>query len=103
MKLMFQLANEIVVVKIENQTALFSNSQTNFQQFVPIDNLQLSVEGILKEFPELKDLSAEEIKKEGIKRFKEHLGKLKTDEKIKEYMINEMKSQGFVLKGGENE
>ena len=49
MELTFQLGNELIKVRIDGTNATFANSQTNFTQFVPIEGLSLSKEGIIKE------------------------------------------------------
>ena len=98
MLLVFKLADEFVKVKIETGSVTFSNSSFNFQMFVPIDNLKLSREGILKEHPDLKDMEENEMKTEAIKRFKEHIKNLGGENEIKSYVIKELNSSGYALK-----
>jgi len=97
MELTFQLGNELIKVRIEGANLTFANSQTNFTQFVPIEGLSLSKEGILKEHPDLKGKPDGEIRQEAIKRFKKHIKKLKENQKIRDYIIEDLKKHGFVL------
>jgi len=98
MELVFQFGNEMIIIKIRDGTILFSNSTTNFQQFVTIDGLKLTKEGILKEHPDLKDLNDTEMKAEAIKRFKDHVKALGNENKIKDYVVKELGKSGYILK-----
>jgi hypothetical protein len=98
MELTFQLGNEMILVRILNRNITFATAQTNFQHFVPIDCLRLSKDGILKEHPDLKNLSDGKIRQEGLKRFKEHINNLGGEEKIKDYVVEELRKSGYVLK-----
>ena len=98
MELVFQLANEMIVVKIEGKIVLFSTSAFNFQKFVPIEGLKLNKEGILKEHPDLKDLPFEQMKQEAIKRFRKLLDSFEHEEDVKLYVIKELEKHGYVLK-----
>lgn len=97
MELVFQLANEVVVVRIRGTDISFANSSTNFQQFVPIDSLKLDIKGILKEFPNLEGKSEGVIREEGLKRFKEKIKNMENENRIKEYITEEFKNMGYVL------
>ena len=98
MELTFQLASDFVIVRIQGCNVLFSDSSTNFQQFVPIEFLKLNQEGIIKEFPDLKAKPFNEAKQETVKRFKEHIISLGGEERVKEYVVNELVKEGYVLK-----
>jgi len=98
MILIFQLAEEMVIVKAQGNNILFSNSMTHFTQFVPIEVVRLNVTGILKQFPDLKDLPESEIRRTAIKRFKEHIKNLDSEMKVKNYLIEEFEKMGYVLK-----
>jgi len=98
MKLIFELGGDMVIVRIEDKNVSFATSDTNFSQFVPIDNLNLSIQGILKEFPELRRLPDKEIRKEAVKRFKNHIQNLGGEDDIKKYIIAELEKEGYVLK-----
>ncbi len=98
MKLTFQLADEVVIVKAIGHQLLFTNSTTNFQQYAPIEGLQLKKEGILKEFPDLEGLEPNEMRIEATKRFNNKVKTLETQNKIKEYLVNEFTKMGYTLK-----
>lgn len=98
MELVFELGAEVVIARIEGHNILFSNSQTNFQQFVPVENLKLSTEGILKEHPDLKGLPKGEMRQEAIKRLKEHIGNLGGENEVMDYIVEELKKCGYSLK-----
>ena len=98
MLLTFKLADEFVKVKIENNSVTFTNSSFNFQNFVSIDGLKLSRDGILKEHPDLKNMEDSEMKAEAIKRFKEHIKNLGGENKVKDYLIKELGNSGYELK-----
>lgn len=91
-----EFKNDFLIVRIRGNNVLFSNQSTNFQ-FYPIDNLVLSKEGILKEHPDLKDLSDAEIRQEAIRRVKEKIKLLSSEERIKDYIVNELKEH-YTLK-----
>ncbi len=103
MQLTFELGGDVTLVKIIGNNILFSNSSTNFQQFAPIWGLRLSKVGILKEHPDLENLSDGEMRQETIKRFKEHINKLKSESKIKNYIVEELGKYGWKLKATQRE
>lgn len=95
MEITFQRAAEIVVVRIKGNHLLFSTITTNFQQFVPIDYLQLNVDGILKEFPDLKGMPVKEMRIEALSRLKEHIKGISGEEEIKKYILEELEKYGW--------
>lgn len=97
-KLLFELGNEIVIVMVEDNNVSFANYNTNYSQFVPIDKLRLNVQGILKEFPDLKDIPEKDAHSEAIFRFKQHIKTLRDEDKIKDYVTNEFQKMGYTLK-----
>jgi len=103
MKLIFELGGDFVFVKIEGKNVSFANSLTNFQQFVPIKFLKLSTEGILKEFPDLKELPEKEMKQEAIKRFRNHIKTLGGEEEVRRYIGKEFVGMGYTLKSIQKE
>ena len=103
MILTFQLGGEMVLVKIMGHNVLFSSSETNFQTYAPIEGLQLKRDGILKEHPDLERLPDIEMRQEAIKRFKEHIKKLDDENRIKDYVINELTRTGYELKAIQRE
>ena len=98
MILNFVLADTIIRVKIEGNNITFSDVSTNYQTFVPLECLKLSVAGIIKDHPDLLGKSDVEIKKEGLKRFKEKIKGMGSEVEVKNYVVEELKPHGYVLK-----
>jgi len=97
MELTFALGGEIVIVKIDGKNILFSDAYSNFQIFSPFEKLRLTEDGMLKEFPDLKNLSYEDMREETIKRFKERINKMETEGQVKDYVIKEMENMSYKL------
>ena len=91
--LIFQFGNEFVEVRINGIDITFRNNQYA-GAFVPIENLRISKEGCLKEFPDLKD--REDWKIETIKRFKEKIKKYNNEEERINYIIEDLKKFGYI-------
>lgn len=91
--IVFQYASEFVEVRIIDTQVLFRTSQTG-SMFATIDNLKLSRDGVMKEFP---DLSNNPLwKEEGIKRFKEKIMSFRTEDERVNYIIEDLKKHGYV-------
>ena len=103
MQLTFELGGDVILVRILGNNILFANSQTNFQQYAPIEGLRLSKQGILKEHPDLKGKEDGEIRKEAIRRFKEKVKSMKTDDEVKLYVIEELGRFGWKVKSIQRE
>ena len=100
MDLIFELGGDMALVRFSGNDVVFSTSDSNFQQYSPIEGLRLSRDGILKEFPDLKksNLSDGELRGEAVKRFKEKIRGFETDLETKEYLIEEFENMGYTLK-----
>ncbi len=96
-KLHFSLGGEILIVKIEGNIVNFSSTETGLEVYYPIDSLGLSMEGILKEFPDLEEKPNEEMKLIAMERLKQHIKKLGNEDVIKEYIIKELTNSGYNL------
>lgn len=93
-EMIFQLLNELMCVKINGERVMFGN---NPQMLVPIEHVALSKAGVIEEFPDLKD--NKDWKKEAVKRFKEHIHNLGSEEKIAVYIQNDLSKKGWSLGG----
>jgi len=94
--LLFRQTTESIVIRIQNNKEIvFAKVQGELLQFSSIEGLKLSLTGILKQFPDLEGKPKEEIRKEAIKRFKDHIQSLKTEKEIIEYIVNDLKKYGF--------
>ena len=93
--LIFYLETEIVMVRIIGNNITFSTS--NFGNLTaPIENLKLSYSGVCREFPDLE--LRDDWKEEAIKRFKDKVNNMKSEEEIAEYIISDLRGHGYVPK-----
>lgn len=91
----FQFGNEVIEVRIQGEDCFF-RSQSYGAAYTQIDGLKLDDAGIIKEFPELKELDRLERKIEAIRRFKEKLKGFKTEDERMNYVIEDLKKYGYV-------
>lgn len=63
------------------------------KQVHKVEQLNLNPATIVQEFPDLKGMSIKDIKIEGIKRFYEHLSKLKNEKEMEEYLIDDLSNK----------
>jgi len=96
--LIFKFGTDLVAIKIENKKLQFCKLQGGYIKYSPIEGLKMSIPGILKEFPDLKDEDEETIRRTAIKRFKKHVMGLKTEVEIQEYLQKDLKKHGYELK-----
>ncbi len=66
-------------------------------QYTTLEGLQLSVAGILKDHPDLKGMPIHKIKRIGLKRLKQHLLKLETEENVINYIKEDLRKHGYKL------
>ena len=91
--LIFSFGTETIEVKIEKPNIFFRTSQ--FQQFGDIDGIKLNKQGVIKEFPDLKDNKDwEKITRE---RFKKKVKTMKTEKEIVDYVIKELTKYGYKI------
>jgi len=93
--IIFQFGGEVVETKIQG-TSIYFRTSTYGSQFVPIDALYFSKEGVIKEFPDLENDS--EWKTKAIDRLKEKLKELRGENEVTTYIINELGKYGYVAK-----
>ena len=98
MDILFEFGSEVVIVRIRNNNVTFANSSVGLEVFVPIEKLQLSRAGILKEFPDLKDLDEGDLKLEAIDRFKAKVNSFNSEMDIATYIISDLKLHGYKCK-----
>lgn len=97
-EMVFELAGEVVVVKLDGVKINFSNALTGYRVAVPIDMIKLDSKGIVKEFPDLKGRPEGIMRKEAIGRFKDNVRSMKTEGMRKKYIIKEFEGMGYSLK-----
>jgi len=98
--ILFSLANEKILVTIRGEKVTFANTMYGAVE-TDIGGLQLSREGVIKEFPDLKD--NENWKGEAVKRFKEKISTLKTEQERAVYIIEDLKEHGYKLEQTQRE
>mgnify|MGYP003131861862 CR=1 FL=1 len=96
--LRFTLGSQIVAVRIIGKQVFFSHVHGNYVRFADVSGLKLSVGGILKQFPDLEGKSNEEVRKEGVRRFKEHIKTLPDEYAIVSYLKEDLAKHGYTLK-----
>jgi len=94
-ELIFYFGTEIVMLRINRTSVTFANSEYGAVE-APIDNIKLNHEGVVKEFPDLKD--KDDWKGEAIKRFKEKIKSFESEEAIADYLIDDLVKFGYVPK-----
>ena len=90
--ILFGFANEKILVAIRGERITFANTMFGAVE-TDIEGIQLSHQGVIKEFPDLKD--NENWKAEAIKRFKEKISSLKTEQERANYIIDDLKKHGY--------
>ena len=87
----FQKGSDRIILRIIGSVVLFIDPQTN--QMSPIEVLQLSHQGVLLEYPDLKD--KEDWKQIAIQRFVDKIKQLPSETERSKYLIQEMKDMQY--------
>ena len=82
---------------IGNRVTSLSTMYMGVTRYSTIEGLKFSKSGMIAEFPDLKNLPFEEMRKEAIKRFKEKLKTMKTEQEVTNYLIDDLKKYGYKL------
>ena len=93
--IIFYHGSEIVLVRIVGNVLLFKNSSYGLN-WATIEGMKLDYSGVIKEFPELKD--EPNWKQEAICRFKDKIKDLKDENKVYNYVVEDLKKFGYVPK-----
>lgn len=91
-QLIFNFANEVVLVLIEGNNVRFGNTMYG-AKLADISGLKLDYVGTVREFPDLTDDINWRIK--AIERFKDKIADLGDEEEISNYIIFELKNKGY--------
>lgn len=94
-EIIFEFGNEVILVKVQGKNVLFGNT-TFGAQMADISGLKLDYDGVCREFPDLKD--HEDWRGEAIKRFKEKIESMESEEEIVSYLVGDLRKQGYVPK-----
>lgn len=98
--ILFQNGTEIVEVRVNGTQVSFRSSNYGSGLY-PIESLQLSKAGVIKEFPDLD--GREDWKNMALKRFYAHIAKLKSEDKVVDYIIKDLSKFGFIPKSKQRE
>lgn len=90
----FMYASEMLEVRVDGNNILFRTGVN--PDYVTIDSLQLSHEGVIKEFPDLEEQS--NWKEQAIERFKDKISNFKKEEDKVRYIIEDLSKHGYVAK-----
>ena len=93
--LLFQFANEFILVRIEGSKVLFSNTAFG-NKMTTIDGLKLDYKGVCREFPDLE--TNPDWKKIAIERFKNKINGMSSEEDISNYIIEDLRKHGYIPK-----
>ena len=77
----------------------FTITERGMVKQTPIEGLNFNISGIIKEFPDLAGQSIEDIKRQGVKRFKEHIEKMKSHKEIEDYLVKDLAKHGYKYLG----
>ena len=92
-EILMKFGSEVILVKIVGNSVFFGNTSYG-ARMANIEGLKLSYDGVVKEFPDLRDDS--NWHQEAIDRFKEKISSFKNEEEISNYVITDLKKFGYV-------
>lgn len=91
----FKRGRENTAIRIEGRSVYFSQVVGGVPQYTTIEGLKLNPATVVEEFPDLKGKPIKEIKKEAIKRFKEHIQTLESEFQVMNYLKGDLKKHGY--------
>ncbi len=94
-EVIFYYGSEVSFVRISRNDIRFATGSSG-NKLAPIDGLRLSYSGVCREHPDL-ELN-KEWKQEAIKRFKDKIKSLRTEDDKAQYIIEDLKKHGYVAK-----
>ncbi|GBE19315.1 hypothetical protein BMS3Abin17_00038 [archaeon BMS3Abin17] len=87
----FMIGSEMIEIIIDGNNTMFRDTASGTT--TTIQGLKINKAGAIKEHPDLKD--DEEWKEKTLDRLKEHIKKLKTEDKKINYVKDELKKHGY--------
>lgn len=94
-EVIFTFAGEHVLVIVDGNNIQFAHSNQPGVK-APIEGLQLSKKGVLREFPDLE--GRDDWREEAIFRFRNQIKSLKTEDEKVNYIISDLKKHGYIPK-----
>ena len=93
----FRKGTDLVSIRIQGTSLFFAKAQGNWVKYTGVEGLKFSIGGILNQFPDLEGKPEDEIKKEGIKRFLDHIGSMKSETDVMHYIKEDLSKHGYIL------
>lgn len=90
--IIFSYGTDTIEVRVQDKNVYFRTSQ--FQQFADIEGIKLDKNGVIKEFPELKN--KKQWRKIAIEKFKEKIKKMKSEKERAQYIIDDLTKHGYI-------
>lgn len=90
---MFRFGADHILVSVAGNHITFANTEQGMVQ-ATIEGLRLSKSGVMKEFPDLKDNP--DWATEAVKRFKDKVSTLGTEELKVNYIIEDLRKHGYI-------
>jgi len=91
----FQKGTELSVIKITGKNLTFGQMKGATPIYTTLKGLKLNPATIVKEFPDLEGKTIPEIKKEGVRRFQEHINEFDNEFQIRDYIHHDLKKHGY--------
>lgn len=95
--LIFKHPTGVALVRVQGKMLYFSMMEKGTFSLQPLEKIKLDVDGIIREFPDLKDRSTNEIRSEAIKRFYSHVEKMETELEIVRYVVKDLSKHGYTF------
>ena len=92
----FSLNNQVGTIRISGCKIEYGKLFGNQMYFMPMDQLKFDYNGIIREFPDLKDKPEQEARTIASQRLKEHIAKMSGEEEVSRYIIEEIKKFGGI-------
>jgi len=92
--ILFQRGNELIKIMFNSHTINIATNGMGVENRYPINSLKFSKEGVIKEFPDLKD--DKDWKAKAIERFHVKFRKLSTDQDRENYLIKDLGKHGYI-------
>jgi len=94
-EILFEFGTEAILIRIDGNSVRFSNTLFG-NVMADIKGIRLSREGVIKEFPDLKE--SEDWKEEAINRFTEKIKGCATEKEKADYIVEDLRKFGYIPK-----
>lgn len=88
--------NQLGIIKIDGNHIQYGKIFQGNLMFMSVDKLKFKYNGIIKEFPDLKDKQEYEAQLIAHERFKEKIIGMRNEDEVYEYVLSELKKFGCV-------